>query len=50
MQTCLARQVDIRRAISSDTPTALTKFAEQKKTELSSEQYEWLQRAVASRP
>ena len=47
VQTCLARQADIRRAISIDSPTALTKFAEQKKTELSSEHYEWLQWAVA---
>ena len=42
-------QADIRRAISFDTPTALAKFAKQKKTDLSSEQHEWLQRAVASR-
>ena len=42
-------QADIRRAISSDSPVALTKFADQKKTDLSSEQYDWLQRAVASR-
>ena len=47
VQPCLARQADIRRAISSDSPVALTKFAEQKKTELSSEHYKWLQRAVA---
>ena len=50
VQPCLARQVDIRRAISFDTPTALAKFAKQKKTDLPSEQHEWLQRAVASRP
>ena len=34
-------------AISFDSPAALAKLAEQKKTDLSSEQYEWLQRAVA---
>ena len=34
-------------AISFDSPAVLTKFAEQKKTDLSSEQYEWLQWAVA---
>ena len=50
VQPCLARQADIRRAISSDSPTALAKFAKQKKADLTSEQYEWLQRAVASRP
>ena len=47
VQPCLARQADIRRAISFDSPVALTKFAEQKKTDLLSEQYEWLQWAVA---
>ena len=47
VQPCLALQVDIRRAISFDTPTALAKFAKQKKTDLPSEQHEWLQRAVA---
>ena len=47
VQPCLARQADISRAISFDSPAVLTKFAEQKKTDLSSEQYEWLQRAVA---
>ena len=49
VQPCLAPQTDTRRAISFGSPTALTKFAEQKKTELSSEHYEWLQWAVASR-
>ena len=49
VQPCLARQVDIRRAISFDTPTALAKFADQKKTDLSNEHYEWLQFAVARR-
>ena len=49
VQPCLAPQTDTRRAISFGSPTALAKFAEQKKTDLSSEQYEWLQRAVASR-
>ena len=49
VQPCLALPADNRRAISFDTPTALAKFAEQKKTELSSEHYEWLQWAVASR-
>lgn len=44
------RQADIRPAIYFGSPAALTKVAEQKKTELSSEHYEWLQRAVASRP
>ena len=34
-------------AISFDSPAALAKLPEQKKTDLSSEQYEWLQRAVA---
>ena len=34
-------------AISFDSPAALAKLAEQKKTDLSSEQYEWLQWAVA---
>ena len=47
VQPCLARQADISRAISFDSPAVLTKFAELKKTDLSSEQYEWLQRAVA---
>ena len=47
VQTCLARQADIRRTISFDSPAALAKFAKQKKTELSSEHHEWLQRAVA---
>ena len=49
VQPCLAPQADIRRTISFDSPAALAKFAEQKKTELSSEHYEWLQWAVASR-
>ena len=47
VQPCLAPQTDTRRASSTDSPVALTKFAEQKKTELSSEHYKWLQRAVA---
>lgn len=47
VQPCLARQADIRRAISFDSPAALAKLAKQKKTDLSSEQYEWLQWAVA---
>ena len=47
VQPCLARQADIRRGISIDSPAALAKFAEQKKTDLSSEQYEWLQWALA---
>ena len=34
-------------AISFDSPAALAKLAEQKKTDLSSEQYEWLQWVVA---
>ena len=34
-------------AISFDSPAALAKLPEQKKTDLSSEQYEWLQWAVA---
>ena len=34
-------------AISFDSPAALAKLAEQKKTDLSSEQYKWLQWAVA---
>ena len=44
------RQADIRPAIYFGSPTALAKFAKQKKADLTSEQYEWLQRAVASRP
>ena len=40
VQPCLARQADIRRAISFDSPAALAKLAEQKKTDLSSEQNE----------
>ena len=40
-------QTDIRQAISFGSPAALAKFADQKKTALSSEHYEWLQRAVA---
>ena len=47
VQPCLARQADIRRAISFDSPAVLTKFAEQKKTNLSRGQYDWLQWAVA---
>ena len=34
-------------AISFDSPAVLTKFAEQKKTNLSRGQYDWLQWAVA---
>ena len=34
-------------AISFDSPAALAKLPEQKKTDLSSEQYEWLHLAVA---
>ena len=49
VQPCLAPQTDTRRTISSDSPVALAKFAKQKKTDLPSEQHEWLQRAVASR-
>ena len=49
VQPCLALQADIRRAISIDSPAALTKFADQKKTDLSNEHYEWLQFAVARR-
>ena len=49
VQPCLARQADIRRAISIDSPAALAKFADQKKTDLSNEHYEWLQFAVARR-
>ena len=49
VQPCLALQTDIRRAISIDSPTALAKFADQKKTDLSNEHYEWLQFAVARR-
>ena len=41
------RQADSRRAISSGTPTALAKFAKQKKADLTSEQHEWVQRTVA---
>ena len=47
VQACLAPQADIRRGISFGSPTALAKFAKQKKTDLSSKQYDWLQRAVA---
>ena len=47
VQPCLALQADIRRAISFDSPAALAKFAAQRKTAQSNEQYEWLQRAVA---
>ena len=49
VQPCLAPQTDTRRTISSDSPVALAKFAKQKKTDLPSEHYERLQRAVASR-
>ena len=49
VQPCLAPQTDIRRAISFDSPAALAKFADQKKTDLSNEHYEWLQFAVARR-
>ena len=47
VQPRLARQADIRRAISFGSPAALAKFAEHKKTAQSNEQYDWLQRAVA---
>ena len=47
VQPCLAPQTDIRRTISFNSPAALKKFEEQKKTDLSSEQYDCLQRAVA---
>ena len=50
VQTCLTRQADSRRAIPFDSPAALAKFAKQKKADLSREQYDWLQKAVASRP
>ena len=40
VQPCLARQADIRRAISFDSPAVLAKYADQKETDLSSEQYE----------
>ena len=49
VQPCLAPQTATRRAISFDSPAALTKFAEQKKTDLSSKQYDCPQRAVARR-
>ena len=49
VQPCLARQADIRRATSIDSPAVLAKFADQKKTDLSNEHYEWLQFAVARR-
>ena len=49
VQPCLALQADIRRDISIDSPAALAKFADQKKTDLSNEHYEWLQFAVARR-
>ena len=47
VQPCQARQAHIRRAISFGSPAVLTKFADQKKTDLSSEQYDCPQRAVA---
>ena len=47
VQPWLALQADIRRAISFNSPAALAKFAEHKKTDLSSEQYDCPQRAVA---
>ena len=50
VQPCLARQADIRRTISFNSPSALTKFAEHKKTAQSNEQYDWLQRAVCQEP
>ena len=40
VQPCLARQADTRRAISFDSPEVLAKYADQKETDLSSEQYE----------
>ena len=49
VRACLAPQADIRRGISFGSPTALAKFADQKKTDLSNEHYEWLQFAVARR-
>ena len=49
MQPCLAPQTDIRRAISFNSPAALAKFAEQRKTAQSNEQYDCPQRAVARR-
>ena len=50
VRACLAPQADIRRGISFGSPTALAKFAKQKKSDLSREQYDWLQIAAASRP
>ena len=47
VQPCLAPQTDTRRAISFNSPAALGKFAAQKKTAKSNEQYDCLQRAVA---
>ena len=47
VQPCLARQADISRAISFDSPAVLTKFAEHKKTAQSNEQNDCPQRAVA---
>ena len=47
VQPCLAPQTATRRAISFDSPAALAKFADQKKTAQSNKQYDWLQRAVA---
>ena len=47
VQPCLARQADIRRANSFNSPAALGKFAAQKKTAQSNEQYDCTQRAVA---
>ena len=47
VRACLAPQADIRRAISIDSPAALTQFADQKKTDLSNEQYDCPQRTVA---
>ena len=48
VQPCLARQVDIRRTISFDSPAALAKFANQK-SRPDKRAAQWLQRAVASR-
>ena len=47
VQPCLAPQTDTRRTISINSPAALAKFAEQKKTDLPGKQYDWLQRAFA---
>ena len=46
VQPCLARQADIRRAISFASPAALAKFAKQKNRP-DKRAAQWLQRAVA---